>query len=121
MGNGSDTLFVHEGRFPGRMDCHPGPGFRLGWAICPVSVSLPFALIRAFGMEPLVLAWVADDSGRGLGGVCLQGLGLWVVGEGDLPGLQAADHIFLADWAGTSIPRPVRRLLCLTGGGSLVR
>jgi hypothetical protein len=52
---------------------------------------------------------VADDGGRGFGGVCLQGPGARVVGEGDLPGAQVADHFLVADlpaYVGAAAPSP---------------
>ncbi len=55
---------------------------------------------RFFGMwarSALVLACAADDSCHGLGGVCLQGPGARVAGEGDLARTQVADHIRLGD------------------------
>jgi hypothetical protein len=60
-----------------------------------------------------VLARLPDGGGHGLGGVCLQDPGARVIGEGDLPGTQVADHVFSVTGRGTSALRRLRRLMCL--------
>jgi len=49
----------------------------------PAPRLLPSSLfLRFVGAAPVVLAWVADNGGRGLGRVCLQGPGARVVSAG---------------------------------------
>ena len=75
----------------------PGLGLPSAPGYQPADLLLSFAVgsVR-WAWGPWVLACAADDGGHGLRGACLQGASPRVVGEGDLPGPQVADHVLFA-------------------------